>query len=351
MNFQKILSVFALALAIGTAACTTTHQSVADIGRKTDIWQNPAGSSPQSKLADMKINESRGRLPATLGFIKAIVGENYSADAEQKIDTFTYAHSIKRGYEKTTYQDTPYIIPYLVPNSKGAVIVVSGGGYAYQTMDGGTGESKDIAVKLNQAGISAFVLHYRANPYHYPTPMLDLQRAVRYIKAHANEFGIHPDKISAIGFSAGGNLVATYVNIIQGKNHFPANYQVDNIDKIDDSLVSVAMIYPALTYQYNVNMLFSLFDSQLVHNSVERAKLLQLTDLPQHINAKSVPQFISYSKADGMVDYRGTERYITSAKNKGVAVTVAEVQRQDHGYKPEHYWDRYIDFVLQHFEK
>ncbi|MGP3786322.1 alpha/beta hydrolase [Paenibacillus sp. 1A_MP2] len=67
-------------------------------------------------------------------------------------------------------------------------------------------EGAPIAELLNRAGISAFVLKYRVAPHQHPAPMTDGQRAIRYVRAHAEQFGIQPSKIAVLGFSAGGTL-------------------------------------------------------------------------------------------------------------------------------------------------
>ncbi|MCF0235570.1 MAG: alpha/beta hydrolase [Bacteroidaceae bacterium] len=354
---QNDMMLVVLTIWLGLSSCMmykegelSTKKPVADIDRKENIWTVVAGNSERSKLADMRINPNKkGLLTTMFSFIGAIRGDKHK-DVEAKIDQFTYLHEIKSGYERDTYTDQPYIIPYLVNNSKGAVIIVPGGGYAYKESNGGTKEGRDIAVRLNQMGISAFLLNYRSNPYHYPAPMLDLQRAIRHIKHHAHRFQIDAHKISVVGFSAGGNLTATFVNLIQGTRAFPANYQPDQIDALDDSVVSVAMIYPALTYQYNVNMLYSLFDAQLVRNPSERQKLLDLTDLPQHIRPTDLPQFIAYSKKDGMVDFRGTERYVDAAREKQIKLTIKQLNKGNHGFSPDKYWDDYQQFLYQSFQ-
>ena len=252
---------------------------VADIERKVEIWgEEVAGNHSGSKLDDMNIKGNPNRLLATFKFIGNIVGEDYQNN-EAAIDTFTYVHEIEGGYEKSTYEDEPYLIPYTVSNSDSAVIVIPGGGYGFKEMDGGTTEGKDIAESLNKAGINAFVLHYRSNPYEWPIPQLDVQRAVRYLRYHANDYGIHPNKIGLIGFSAGGFQTGSFINLIQGEKRLPKNYQLDAIDAVDDQVASAAMIYPALTYRYNIPMLFASFDDKVVRDPEEREELLLKTDL------------------------------------------------------------------------
>ena len=80
-----------------------------------------------------------------------------------------------------------------------------GGGYrslAYEK------EGTQIAEWLNIRGITAFVLTYRLTPrYHYPEPILDGYRSVRWVRSHAAEYHVAPDRIGMWGFSAGGHLV------------------------------------------------------------------------------------------------------------------------------------------------
>ena len=55
------------------------------------------------------------------------------------------------------------------------------------------------------AGYTAFVINHRATPrFEYPAPVEDAQRAVRFIRHHADAFGIDPAHIGAVGGSSGG---------------------------------------------------------------------------------------------------------------------------------------------------
>jgi acetyl esterase/lipase len=102
--------------------------------------------------------------------------------------------------------DIPALHPYLLPGRtpRGVVIVCPGGGYNTRVPH----ESEPIARWLNQIGLSAFVLDYRVKPYTPDISLLDAQRAIRYVRSHADEFGIDSHKIGLIGFSAGGHLAA-----------------------------------------------------------------------------------------------------------------------------------------------
>lgn len=322
---------------------------VADIEDKVEIWgEEVAGNHSGSKLDDMNIKGNPNRLLATFKFSTGIVGEDYK-DNEAAIDTFTYVHEIEGGYEKSTYEDEPYLIPYTVANSDSAVIIMPGGGYGFKEMDGGTAEGKEVAASLNKAGINAFVLHYRSNPYEWPIPQLDVQRAVRFLRYHANDYGLHPDRIGLIGFSAGGYQTGSFINLIQGENLFPASYQPDAIDAVDDQVASAAMIYPALTYRYNVPMLFASFNDEDVRNPEKREELLQQTDLSTHFRTAHIPQFIAYGTKDLAIGVKGPQEYIQSARNADADVTVIVADDQNHGFKQEYYMRAYLEWVKKIF--
>ena len=324
-------------------------QPVADYEKRIVIWEYPAGSSTENKRDHMKINEKEKLLPATLKFAQGIVGETYR-DIEQDVDTFTWLYEISRGYEKETYEDQPYLIPYPAREGDQAVIVIPGGGYGYKSMDGTTGEGKDVAETLQKEGINAFVLHYRANPYEYPIPQLDVQRAVRYLRFHADELGIDPQKISLIGFSAGGTQVGSFLHLTQGKDLFPEGYEPDAVDGMDDFVEKSAMIYPCLTFRYNVSMLYCLFDDQAVRSDQTREELLKLMDLKQYPLPESAKTFVAYSTGDQMVDCRGTKAYVEAQKQQEARITVREVDGQPHGFGQEYYMEDYLRWLRENQE-
>ena len=91
----------------------------------------------------------------------------------------------------------PYLTPYLLPGDKvrGCVIVLPGGGYhARAPHEGGV-----VAERFNSLGFHAFVLEYRVAPYRWPAPQEDALRAVKIVRAHADEWKIKPDKIAVLG--------------------------------------------------------------------------------------------------------------------------------------------------------
>ena len=106
--------------------------------------------------------------------------------------------------------DIPTLTPYLpaATNATGAALVICpGGGYAHLAPH----EGNDYALWLNQHGVTCFVLKYRlgSSGYHHPAMLNDAARAVRWVRAHADEFKIDPKRVGIMGSSAGGHLAAT----------------------------------------------------------------------------------------------------------------------------------------------
>lgn len=85
-----------------------------------------------------------------------------------------------------------------------AVIVCPGGGYAHLADH----EADCVAELLTGRGHVAFVLRYRVSPHRFPEPQVDAGRAVRVVRNRANEWGVDPNAIGLMGFSAGGHLVS-----------------------------------------------------------------------------------------------------------------------------------------------
>ena len=88
-----------------------------------------------------------------------------------------------------------------------AVVIFPGGGY-YFTYEG---EAEPIALSFVAAGVCAFVLDYTTTgegktSHAFPYAQREAFAAIRYVREHAEEFGIDPQNIASLGFSAGGHL-------------------------------------------------------------------------------------------------------------------------------------------------
>ena len=115
-----------------------------------------------------------------------------------------WGHHIGKGVWPTKM----YVYPAPDSINTGVSVIVCPGG-SYSHLMGIKTEGFGVAEWLNSQGINAFVLRYRTGNkcYHHPAMIQDVQRAIQYVRDHAKEFRVNPDKLGTMGFSAGGHLV------------------------------------------------------------------------------------------------------------------------------------------------
>ena len=89
--------------------------------------------------------------------------------------------------------------------SRPAVLILPGGAYEWCSER----ESEPIALKFVSAGWAAFVLSYSCAPHAFPTSLREAAASMVYIRRNADRYGVDPDMVAAIGFSAGGHLCGT----------------------------------------------------------------------------------------------------------------------------------------------
>lgn len=90
-----------------------------------------------------------------------------------------------------------------------AVIVCPGGGYHMLAAT----EGEPVALAFLAAGVQAFVLDYSVAPGRWPQSFLELAAGVAWVRGHAAQFGVAPDRIAVCGFSAGGHLAGSLANL------------------------------------------------------------------------------------------------------------------------------------------
>ena len=124
------------------------------------------------------------------------------------------------------------------PNTSNVgIIVCPGGGYNILAIDL---EGYEVAEWLNELGYTAFVLQYRV-PKNELGALNDLQRAIRYVRSSAEQYGLDTEKIGVLGFSAGGSLSARASTQFE-TDSYP---KIDQIDQSSARPDFAVLIYPA----------------------------------------------------------------------------------------------------------
>ena len=222
-------------------------------------------------------------------------------------------------------EDQPTLTIYLPDPGRAVrtgVLVCPGGGYVHLAMQK---EGFDIAEWLNSMGIAAFVLKYRLGPrYHHPIEMWDAQRAMRYVRYHAKEYGIAPDRIGIWGFSAGGHLASTV------GTHFDTG-KTDAQDPIDR--VSCRPDFMVLSYPV-VTML-----DPYVHQGSRRAllgdnpdpKLVRYLSNELQVTPQTPPTFLFSTDDDTTVPCENSIQFFLALRNNHVPAEMHIFEPGPHG--------------------
>lgn len=119
------------------------------------------------------------------------------------------------------------------------VVIFPGGGYGCRCSGY---EGSEVARFFQGKGLNAAVVEYRVNPYRYPAPLLDAQRAIKKLRFNAERLNINPDRVFTLGFSAGGHLcgmTATFPDI--------CNIYNDETDKMSHKPTGAILCYPVVS--------------------------------------------------------------------------------------------------------
>ncbi len=213
-------------------------------------------------------------------------------------------------------------LPHRREPPRPAVIVLPGGGYRILMSEK---EGASEAHWLNAHGVIAFVLEYRLGPrYHFPAPMLDGARAMRYVRFHAAELGVDPKRIGLWGFSAGGHLAGYLATV-----HDPGNPKsADPVDRVSDrpdfAILSYARLSmdPSIPRPTNLDALIGDHPSQEILNAIS---------ISLHVTADTSPCFIFSTTADKQVNSLTATAFYDALKRAGVPAELHIFERGPHG--------------------
>ena len=137
---------------------------------------------------------------------------------------------------------------YYAPKGVGVhpiAIIIHGGGY--HGGDSKSGSEAYIADFLAPAGYAVFSVNYRLAPqYPYPYMVLDVQRAVRYIRYNSKKWDADPNKIALVGGSAGG-----FLSNMVGLQNAPGDEQaVDPVDRVSAKAQAVVSLYAQSSFEF-----------------------------------------------------------------------------------------------------
>ncbi len=203
-----------------------------------------------------------------------------------------------------------------------AVIVLPGGGYTHLV----TGKEGAAEARwLSERGVTAFVLEYRLGPrYHFPSPMLDAARAMRYVRSHAADLDVAKDRIGLWGFSAGAHL-AGYLATVNDTGSAGSPDPIERVsDRPDFAILSYGRFSmdEAIPRSTNMEGLLGDHPTEAMLDAISVVKL---------VTKNAPPCFIYSTTADQTVNSMNATALYDALKRAGVPVEMHIFERGPHG--------------------
>ena len=252
--------------------------------------------------------------------------ETTPPDAVLEIATLPLWNGPAPGAQGQDYSDIPTISvfrPHLHRGNGTAVIVAPGGGYIGLA---GNLEGRQVADWFAARGVTAFVLKYRLAPrYRHPAQLQDAQRAIRLVRSQASAYGIAPDRIGMIGFSAGGHLTAMTAT------HFdPGDPKAaDPIDRASSRPDFIILGYPLTSFASMQPPKNGRANSYLGPNP--SPALIDDVSPDRHVTAQTPPAFIYATTEDEILPVEQSVLFYRALHAAGVSVEMHLFAQGRHG--------------------
>jgi acetyl esterase/lipase len=223
-------------------------------------------------------------------------------------------------------KDKPRLLVYLPEKEKAngaAIVICPGGGYGGLAMGH---EGYEIAAWVNSFGVAGLILDYRhrGKGYGHPAPLLDAQRALRMARHNSTSWGIDPERVGIMGFSAGGHLASS------AGTHFDSG-KPDAEDPLDrqscrpDFLI---LCYPVIA-----------FDESYTHRGSQRnllgadagKELITLMSSEKQVTDKTPPAFLWHTTEDKGVPAQNSLFFYLAMKKAGVPAELHIFEKGRHG--------------------
>ena len=204
-----------------------------------------------------------------------------------------------------------------------AVIICPGGGYWILAA---LHEGSDVAKEFNKMGVTAFVLKYRipdekAQIDKTIAPLQDAQQALRMVRNDAIRYGINPNRIGIMGFSAGGHLAAT------ASTHFakPVGENADNTNVRPDFSI---LIYPVISMKEFGHKGST---DQLI-GKMPSPELTEFYSNETQVTKDTPPVFLVHAGDDNAVPVKNSLSYYEACQKNDVSAEMVIYPKGGHGF-------------------
>ena len=176
-----------------------------------------------------------------------------------------------------------------------AALLIPGGGYGFIAWDN---EGEEQARWLTARGVTCFILSYRLPGEGWAdrslVPLQDAQRAARLIRSEAGRFAIDPDRLTVLGFSAGGHLAGSLATRFAE----PIYIAMDDVDRQSARPDLAGLIYPVVSLHEPFTHEGSRDNLLGPDSTIDRRRQ---TSVETRVTAETPPVFLAHASDDGLV--------------------------------------------------
>lgn len=212
-----------------------------------------------------------------------------------------------------------------LPNGS-ALLVTPGGGYARVVIDK---EGYEVGRWLAARGWTVFTLFYRLPGEGWAdradVPLQDAQRAMRLIRSRARDYSVYPERVAAMGFSAGGHLCADLATRFDARVYAP----VDEVDVLSARPDLAAPIYPVQTMELAHAHRGS---RDLLLGPDPSPALVRAHSPENNVRPAAPPCFLVHAEDDATVPVENSLRLRAALKAVGVPVETHLFTHGGHGF-------------------
>jgi acetyl esterase/lipase len=232
----------------------------------------------------------------------------------------------KNGILRISEVTVPTLTVYHAPKGTAngtSVIVCPGGGYRILAA---SHEGSDVAKEFNKMGVTAFVLKYRipnekAQIDRTIAPLQDAQQAIRMVRKDALKYGINPNRIGIMGFSAGGHLAAT------ASTHYlkPVGENADETNVRPDFSI---LVYPVITMKEFGHRGSA---DQLI-GKTPTPDMVELYSNETQVTKDTPPVFLVHAGDDMVVPVKNSLSYYEACQKNEVSASLVIYPKGGHGF-------------------
>lgn len=237
-------------------------------------------------------------------------------------------HTANELVDSLTFKVSIPTLKILHPSEKGkhraAVIICPGGGYGVLLTKR---EGSDVALELAKNGVTGIVLKYRlpdsAHMIHQAIgPLQDLQMAIHTVRQNAGKWGVDPQKIGVMGFSAGGHLAAS-----AGVHH--DTFWVDSTTGVNVRPDFMILINPVISFMDEFGHVGSR-KNLLGHR--ESKDQIEFFSNELHVNALTPPTFLAHNNTDSVVIVENSLVFFDRLREFKIPAEIHIYEKGEHGF-------------------